>query len=200
MAHTGKRRRRNQIRTPWSYVVVVGVIAGAILIAVALWTSSQARSGAIALGAAAPSFALPATTGGELALSQLRGSKVVVYFYEGANCGPCQAQLVELQSALPVIGSLGASVVAATVDPLLLSESVAVQLHLGFPILEDTNHVLGSAFGVFRMPSGMDMGPVDDHSMFIIDAAGRVRWKWLALETMHVPMAAVLTALREQVR
>ena len=32
MAHTEKRRRRNQIRTPWSYVVVVGVIAGAILI------------------------------------------------------------------------------------------------------------------------------------------------------------------------
>jgi len=174
-----------------------GVLVAAIVAVIALWMSSQPRSGAIALGSRAPSFALPATTGGEVALSQLHGSKIVVYFYEGANCGPCQTQLVELQQNLGQLDSLGTKVVAATVDPLALSQSVAAQLHLGFPILEDTNHVLGSAFGVFRIPSAMDMGPVDDHSIFIVDADGRVRWKWLALDTMHVPVEAVLAALRE---
>lgn len=191
MARVGRRKRSKQTRLPWGYLIGGAVLVAAIVAVLALWTSSQPRSGAIALETPAPSFALPATTGGALTLSQLRGSKIVVYFYEGANCGPCQTQLVELQHNLALVDSLGARVVAATVDPLAISRSVAAQLHLGFPILEDTNHVLGSAFGVFRVPSGMDMGPVDDHSIFVIDADGRVRWKWLALDTMHVPMEAV---------
>jgi len=73
---------------------------------------------------------------------------------------------------------------------------VAAQLHLGFPILEDTDHALGSAFGIFRLPGGMDMGPVDSHSIFIVDSTGHVRWKRLAPDTMHVPVGTVLAALR----
>ena len=43
--------------------------------------SSNSQSG-VALGATAPSSGQPATTGQTLSLTQLRGSKVVVYFYE----------------------------------------------------------------------------------------------------------------------
>lgn len=84
-----------------------------------------------------------------------------------------------------------------SVDPLTTSRSLAAQLQLGFPILEDAGHALGSAFGVFRLPGGMDMGPVDSHSIFVIDPSGRVRWKQLAPDTMHVPVDAVLAALKE---
>ncbi len=84
-----------------------------------------------------------------------------------------------------------------SVDPLATSRSASTQLHLGYPILEDAGHALGSAFGVFRLPGGMDMGPVDSHSIFVIDPAGRVRWKRLAPDTMHVPVDAVLEALKE---
>ena len=83
-----------------------------------------------------------------------------------------------------------------TVDPLATSRSLVRQLRLGFPILEDRGHRLGSAFGVFRLPGGMDMGPVDNHSIFVLDASGRVRWEQLAPDTMHVPMDAILAALR----
>ncbi len=82
------------------------------------------------------------------------------------------------------------------VDPLPASRSLAAQLGLGFPILEDQGHALGSAFGVFRLPGGMDMGPVDSHSIFVVDASGRVRWKQLAPDTMHVPMNVILAALQ----
>ena len=86
--------------------------------------------------------------------------------------------------------------VAVTVEPLPVSRSLAAQLGLGFPVLEDQDHRWGSAFGVFRMPGVMDMGPVDNHSVFVIDAGGRVQWKQLAPDTMHVPMDAILAALR----
>lgn len=83
-----------------------------------------------------------------------------------------------------------------SVDPIAMSQSIAAQLHLSFPILEDANHQLGSAFEVFRLPSGMDMGPVDSHSIFVLGADGRVRWRELAPSTMHVPVQDVLAALR----
>ncbi len=85
---------------------------------------------------------------------------------------------------------------AVSVDSLAASRSLAAQLGLGFPILEDRERGLGSAFGVFRLPSGMDMGPTDSHSVFVIEAGGRVHWKQLAPDTMHVSMDAILAALR----
>ena len=83
-----------------------------------------------------------------------------------------------------------------SVQPIETSRSLASQLALPYPILEDTYHQLGSAFGVFRIPGVMDMGPVDNHSVVILDAKGRVAWKELAPATMHVPIADVLGALK----
>jgi peroxiredoxin len=88
-------------------------------------------------------------------------------------------------------------VVAVTTDSLESSKSLASQLHLGYPILQDRDHGLGSAFDVFRLPmAGMDMGPVDSHSIFVVDANGRVAWKKLAPDTMHVAVDEVVTAVK----
>lgn len=105
-------------------------------------------------------------------------------------------QLVELQKDLPSISALGARVIAVSVDPLGMSTSLAQQFQLGFPILVDSGGSLGSAFGVFNLSGGMNMGPVDRHSFFIIGPHGHVRWKRLSLNAMHVPMSDVMTALR----
>ncbi len=104
---------------------------------------------------------------------------------------------MELQANLAEVQRLGGRVVAASVDSLSVSRSVASEIDLGFPILEDRNHELGSAFGIFKLPGGMDMGPVDSHSIFVIDRTGHVRWKQLAPDTMHVPVDAVLVALKQ---
>ena len=103
---------------------------------------------------------------------------------------------MELQSELAAIQAAGGRVVGVSTDPLTTSATLATQLHLGFPILEDRDHVLGSGFGVFRLPSGMDMGAVDGHSIFVIDASGRVAWKQLAPDSMHVPVGQVVAAVR----
>src|SRR5438445_10891113 len=94
------------------------------------------------------------------------------------------------------IKALGGQVVAVSVDPLAQSESLVSQLKLAFPIVEDRNHVWGSAFGVFHLPGGMDMGSLDSHSIFVVDASGHIRWKELAPDTMHVPVDDVISALK----
>ena len=70
---------------------------------------------------------------------------------------------MELQGQLDAIKAAGGQVVGVSTDRAATSASLAVQLRLGFPILEDRDHVLGSGFGVFRLPGGMDMGAVDGH-------------------------------------
>lgn len=104
---------------------------------------------------------------------------------------------MELQNRSQEIEALGAKVVAVSVDPVEQSKSLSDQLRLGYPILQDRDHALGSAFGVFRIPGGMDMGDVDGHSIFVIDAGGHVRWKQLAPDTMHVAVDDVLAALKQ---
>lgn len=90
---------------------------------------------------------------------------------------------------------MGALVVAASVDPLSQSVSMASQMHLDYPILADDSGALGRAFGVFNLSGGMYMGPVDRHSIFIIGPNGRVLWRRLSLVQMSIPMPDVLNAL-----
>ena len=103
---------------------------------------------------------------------------------------------MELQNDLPAIQAANAAVLGVSVDSIDTSRSLAQQLHLGFPLIEDTNHQLGSAMGDFRVPGGMDMGPVDSHAIFVVGANGTVSWKDQEPSAMHVPDAAVLAALR----
>ena len=104
---------------------------------------------------------------------------------------------MQLQSDLPAIRAAGAAVLAASVDPLATSQSLATQLQLGFPIAQDVNHQLGSAFTDFHLATGgMDMGPVDNHAIFVLDRTGIVRWKAMAGDTMHVPDQDVIAALQ----
>lgn len=85
--------------------------------------------------------------------------------------------------------------VAATLDPISTSRSVTMQLKLGFPILKDTDHHLGDAFGDYHLVTGgVDMGPVDNHAVFILDKRGMVRWKDMAGDTMNVDEGDILHA------
>jgi len=96
---------------------------------------------------------------------------------------------------MTAIESAGSRVVAVSSDSLQSSESLASQLQLAFPILEDRDHLLGSAFDVYRLPGGMDMGPVDSHSIFVINRSGQIAWKQLAPDTMHVSIEEVIAAV-----
>jgi hypothetical protein len=68
---------------PWlgaGAVIAVVIVVAAFALSNHLGASSSPSG--VALGATAPSGGQPATTGQTLSLTQLRGSKVVVYFYE----------------------------------------------------------------------------------------------------------------------
>lgn len=90
MPRADRRARRVQRGVPWGLAIVAGALLllgfGFALAQLSARRAPQtAASAGLAVGTPTPAIALPATTGATLALGQLRGSKVVVYFYEGAG-------------------------------------------------------------------------------------------------------------------
>ena len=77
-----KHLRRNRTNLAWwvGALAVVGVIGALALVAFRPATTSNSDG-----GQAASDQTSFATTGGELSLADLKGSKVVLYFYEGAG-------------------------------------------------------------------------------------------------------------------
>jgi peroxiredoxin len=106
-------------------------------------------------------------------------------------------QLVELNENLSAFEKEGAVVIAAVTDPLEYSKKTAQENNIQFPIMYDPNHQLGSKYGVYNVPGGMDMGPVDTHSIFLIDKEGVVRWYEISPHEMYVPLDSILKELKK---
>jgi peroxiredoxin Q/BCP len=76
--------------------VLIVVIAIGVVGYVAMTPKEQA-SRKIGIGATAPDFSLPDTSGGTFRLSDYRGkSNVLLFFNEGLACDPCLSQMRDL--------------------------------------------------------------------------------------------------------
>jgi peroxiredoxin Q/BCP len=186
-------------RIPWGRLAAMGallLIIGGTLI----WLGTQnnptssTSNGLVGNPAPMAGLQLASSQGHPVSLAQYRGKKVVLFFYEGATCGSCQQQLSLIQG---ILGKRHDTVaVAASVDPAGTSMGVAQQLKLTYPIIADTGHRLGGAFGDFHVETaGMDMGEVDNHAVYVLDAKGIVRWAKQAASTMWVPESDITSAL-----
>lgn len=188
------QRRAARYRAVFIAVVAVGFVAAAIVV-----RNNSSSSGAraqVAPGAvdAVSTTRFPSSDGGALTLSQFSGSPLVLYFYEGQSCGACQTQLMEIQGIMPDLEATGAHVLGVTMDPVGVSTSVAAQLHLSYPIVEDVDHQLGSAMGTY-VASG-HMGATDQHSVVVLGPDGSVVWRMLAGSTMYVPPSQIVDAVK----
>jgi peroxiredoxin len=101
------------------------------------------------------------------------------------------AQLVELQRHLAALRGQGATVLAASLDPIATSEALMRRLRLDFPILQDSGHGLGSAFGDYQNAGTRSQ---DGDAIVILDALGHMRWRRYA-SGLITPATDVVAAL-----
>jgi peroxiredoxin len=104
---------------------------------------------------------------------------------------------VELNQNLSLFEKEDTVVIAAVTDPLEYSKQVADEHEITLPIMHDPNHQLGSKYGVYNVPGGMDMGPVDTHSIFVIDKEGTIRWSEISPHQMYVPLDSILKEVKK---
>ena len=130
-------------------------------------------------GDPAPDFELPADDGGRVRLGELKGKRVILYFYPKDNTSGCTTQACELRDALPRIDEKGAVVVGVSPDPVSSHQKFRDKYSLNFPLLSDQDHQVSEAYGVWKEKSmyGRKYWGIE-RSTFIIDENGVVVDIW----------------------
>jgi thioredoxin-dependent peroxiredoxin len=127
-------------------------------------------------GDKAPDFTLPDQDGNPVALSQLRGKTVVLYFYPKADTPGCTAQACGVRDHTPDYDAAGAVVLGVSRDPVPRLRAFADKYGLEFPLLSDEDHAVAEAYGVWvekSMYGRKFFG--NERTTFVIDGDGVVR-------------------------
>ena len=126
-------------------------------------------------GKPAPDFTLASDTGGEVTLSELRGSHVVLYFYPKDDTPGCTAQACGIRDAWGEFEDAGAVVVGVSPDDEASHAKFKQKYDLPFTLLADTDHEVADAYGVWGEKSYAGKTYMGVHrSTFVIDADGTV--------------------------
>jgi thioredoxin-dependent peroxiredoxin len=126
-------------------------------------------------GAKAPEFALPAGDGTTLALSDLRGKKVVLYFYPKDDTPGCTREACSFQEHLGPVKRKGALVLGVSPDPPASHAKFSGKYGLSFPLLSDQDRSVAKLYGVWKKKSlyGRTYMGVE-RTTFIIDERGMI--------------------------
>ncbi|SEW15461.1 peroxiredoxin Q/BCP [Chitinophaga sp. YR573] len=100
-------------------------------------------------GDKAPVFKGKDQSGKELTLSDLKGKKVILYFYPKDMTPGCTAQACNLRDNYDALLKKGYAVVGVSVDGEKSHQKFAEKYDLPFPLLADDNKEIVTQYGVF---------------------------------------------------
>lgn len=103
----------------------------------------------IAAGDTAPDFTLPDQDGNDVTLSELRGRKVVVYFYPKADTPGCTTQACGVRDNQAAYAKAGATVLGVSPDPVKKVKKFHDGQGLNFTLLADEDKHVVEAYGVW---------------------------------------------------
>jgi peroxiredoxin len=104
------------------------------------------------IGQAAPDFTLHATAGGNVRLSEHRGTVVVLTFWS-SRCGSCRTQLAALNRSLATYQSAGLAIYGVGVDDdPERALDFAHSTTLGFALLLDPTKTVSRSYEIDNLP------------------------------------------------
>lgn len=127
-------------------------------------------------GKKAPAFTLPTDGGGRIALKELAGKKVVLYFYPKDDTSGCTTQACEFRDTWAEVKRAGAVVLGVSPDGVTSHDKFKAKFDLPFPLLADTDHAVAEKYGVWAEKSMYGRTYWGNlRTTFLIDEAGVVR-------------------------
>jgi thioredoxin-dependent peroxiredoxin len=126
-------------------------------------------------GDQAPDIRLQTDTGREFRLSDLKGRRVVLYFYPKADTPGCTTEACEFRDEIPAFARKGAAVVGVSPDKPAAQSRFKEKYNLPFTLLADSEKAAAEAYGVWReknMYGKKVMGIV--RSTFLIGPDGKI--------------------------
>jgi peroxiredoxin Q/BCP len=126
-------------------------------------------------GAKAPRFKLPSDEGRTVSLDDLKGKKVVLYFYPKDDTSGCTVQACEFRDNWKSVQAAGAVVLGVSPDGVTSHGKFKAKYQLPFPLLADEDHAVAEAYGAWGEKS---MYGRKYHGIlrttFVIGADGRI--------------------------
>ena len=123
----------------------------------------------------APDFTLPTDDGGTVSLADLRGRKVIVYFYPAAMTPGCTKQACDFTESLSALESAGYTVVGISPDKPEKLAKFRERDGLTITLASDADRSVMTAYGAFgekKLYGKVVEGVI--RSTFVIDAQGKV--------------------------
>ncbi len=151
------------------------------------------------LGDKVPSYKLPSSTGNEVALTDFKGKRIVLYFYPKDDTPGCTTEACDFRDALKDFKDLNVVIVGVSKDSENSHEKFIEKYQLPFVLLSDKNLKLMEDFGVWKektLYGRTALGVV--RSTFLIDEEGTLVKAWRNVKAAgHV--AKVLEEVKETV-
>jgi len=139
-------------------------------------------------GDAAPEFTLPDADGNQVSLAQLRGQRVIIYFYPAAMTPGCTKQACDFRDSNADLSNAGFAVLGISPDSPAKLARFRDQEGLTFPLLSDPDRSVLQAYGAYgeKMLYGKESVGVI-RSTFVVGSDGKIERAYYAVKaTGHV--------------
>ena len=139
-------------------------------------------------GDTAPDFTLPDDSGGEVTLSNLRGTKVIVYFYPAAMTPGCTTQACDFSDNINTLHREGYEVLGISPDKPEKLAKFREKEGLTVTLLSDADRAVMNGWGAFgeKKLYGKTVEGVL-RSTIVVDEQGNVSHAWYNVKaTGHV--------------
>ena len=134
----------------------------------------------VTAGQPAPDFSLADDSGATVHLADLRGSRVVLYFYPKDDTPGCTRQACALRDGWGYVEATGAKLFGVSPDDVESHVRFKEKFRLPFPLLADTDHAVLEAYGFWAERPNGKMGVV--RSTVLIGADGTVEQVWTPVD------------------
>lgn len=152
---------------------------------------------ALEIGDTAPDFTLPTDGNGTIALSDLKGEKVVLYFYPKDDTPGCTKESCAFNENLSTLNEMNAQVIGMSKCSVKKHDKFKAKYDLNFPLASDEDGEVCEAYGTWvekSMYGKKYMGI--ERSTFLIDEQGKIKQIWRKVK-VNGHVEAVMAEIKE---
>ena len=130
-------------------------------------------------GSPAPKFDLPTDGGGHVRLADLKGQRVILYFYPKDDTTGCTREAIDFTAAAKAFKKKGAVVIGVSKDSVKAHDKFKAKHQLEVTLASDEDGKVVEQYGAWVQKSMYGRTYMGiDRSTFLIDGSGVIRRIW----------------------